>query len=69
MKRELKIFAWIAGAFLFAYLVPFSHPKVQRALAEAFLMLRTTPTTTSSPASSPPSSSPGRSPSSSPRRR
>ena len=40
MKRELRIFAWIAGAFLFAYLVPFSHPKVQKALAEAFLMLQ-----------------------------
>ncbi|MBC7098868.1 permease [Candidatus Bipolaricaulota bacterium] len=40
MSRNLKIFAWIAGTFLFAYFVPFSHPKVQRALAEAFLMLQ-----------------------------
>lgn len=40
MKRELKIFAWIAGTFLFAYFVPFSHPKVQKALTEAFLMLQ-----------------------------
>lgn len=40
MSRNLKIFAWIAGIFLFAYFVPFSHPKVQRALTEAFLMLQ-----------------------------
>ncbi|MBC7320063.1 permease, partial [bacterium] len=40
MKRNLKIFAWIAGIFLLAYFVPFSHPKVQRALSEAFLMLQ-----------------------------
>jgi len=40
VKRELKLFAWMAGAFLFAYFVPFSHPKVQRALVEAFLMLQ-----------------------------
>jgi len=40
MSRNLKIFAWIAGTFLFAYFVPFSHPKVQRALSEAFLMLQ-----------------------------
>jgi len=40
VKWELKLFAWMAGAFLFAYFVPFSHPKVQRALVEAFLMLQ-----------------------------
>ena len=40
MKRELRIFAAIAAAFLFAYLVPFSHPTVRTALLEAFLMLQ-----------------------------
>ncbi|MGC9529983.1 MAG: permease [Candidatus Bipolaricaulaceae bacterium] len=40
MKRELKVFAGMAGVFLAAYLIPFSHPNVQRALAEAFLMLQ-----------------------------
>ena len=40
MSRNLKIAAWIVGTFLFAYFVPFSHPKVQRALTEAFLMLQ-----------------------------
>lgn len=40
MKRELRIFAIIAGAFLFAYLVPFSSPTVRSAVMEAFLMLQ-----------------------------
>ena len=40
MKRELRIFAIIAGAFLFAYLVPFSSPTVRSAIMEAFLMLQ-----------------------------
>ena len=40
MKRELRIFAIIAGAFLFAYLVPFSSPTVRSAIMEAFFMLQ-----------------------------
>ncbi|MFC2105708.1 permease [Candidatus Bipolaricaulota bacterium] len=40
MKRELRIFAIIAGVFLFAYLVPFSSPTVRSAIMEAFLMLQ-----------------------------
>jgi uncharacterized membrane protein YraQ (UPF0718 family) len=40
MKRELRIFALILGSFLVAYLVPFSSGTVQRAIAEAFLMLQ-----------------------------
>ena len=40
MKRELRIFATIVGAFLFAYLVPFSNPTVRNAVMEAFLMLQ-----------------------------
>jgi len=40
MKRELRIFAVIVAAFLFAYLVPFSHPTVRAAMLEAFLMLQ-----------------------------
>jgi uncharacterized membrane protein YraQ (UPF0718 family) len=40
LKRELRIFAIIAGAFLFAYLVPFSNPTVRSAIMEAFHMLQ-----------------------------
>jgi uncharacterized membrane protein YraQ (UPF0718 family) len=40
LKRELRIFAIIAGAFLFAYLVPFSSPTVRNAIMEAFYMLQ-----------------------------
>jgi len=40
LKRELRIFAIIAGAFLFAYLVPFSSPTVRSAIMEAFYMLQ-----------------------------
>jgi len=40
LKRELRIFAIIAGAFLFAYLVPFSSPTVRDAIMEAFHMLQ-----------------------------
>jgi len=39
-KRELRIFLWIVGVFLFAYLVPFSHSAVRNALFEAFAMLQ-----------------------------
>lgn len=40
MKRELRIFAIIAGVFLFAYLVPFSSPTVRNAIMEAFQLLQ-----------------------------
>lgn len=40
MTRNVKIAALIIGVFLFAYFVPFSHPKVQNAITEAFLMLQ-----------------------------
>ena len=40
MKRELRIFAIIAGVFAFAYLVPFSSPIVRNAILEAFLLLQ-----------------------------
>ena len=40
MKRELRIFAIIAGVFLFAYVVPFSSPTVRSAIMEAFYMLQ-----------------------------
>ena len=40
MKRELRLFAIIAGVFLFAYLVPFSSDAVRSAIMEAFLMLQ-----------------------------
>lgn len=40
MKRELRLFAVIAGVFLFAYLVPFSHPTIRGAIMEALLMLQ-----------------------------
>jgi uncharacterized membrane protein YraQ (UPF0718 family) len=40
LKRELRMFAIIAGAFLFAYLVPFSSPTVRNAIMEAFYMLQ-----------------------------
>ena len=40
MKRELRTLAIIAGAFLFAYLVPFSSAAVRSAIMEAFFMLQ-----------------------------
>ena len=40
MKRELRIFAIIAGVFLFAFLVPFSSETVRNAIMEAFFMLQ-----------------------------
>ncbi len=40
MKRELRLFVWIAGVFLFAYFVPFSQAAVRSALFEAFAMLQ-----------------------------
>jgi len=40
VKRELRIFAIIAGVFLFAYLVPFSSETVRSAIMESFHMLQ-----------------------------
>jgi len=40
MKKELRIFAMMAGVFLFAFLVPFSSATVRSAIMEAFLMLQ-----------------------------
>ncbi|HPD17661.1 MAG TPA: permease [Planctomycetota bacterium] len=40
MKKELKVFAWLAGIFLFFYFVPFSNPKISAAVAEAFRLLQ-----------------------------
>jgi len=40
VNRELKVLLWMAGIFLAAYFVPFDLPRVQSALAEAFLLLQ-----------------------------
>jgi len=40
VKRELRIFAIIAGVFLAAYLIPLSSPTVRSAIMEAFYMLQ-----------------------------
>ncbi len=40
MKRELKIFAALAGIFLVAYFLPLSNPKTQQAIYEAFRLLQ-----------------------------
>jgi len=40
VKRELRVFAIIAGVFLFAFLVPFSSETVRNAIMEAFFMLQ-----------------------------
>jgi len=40
VRRELRIFAIIAGVFLFAFLVPFSSATVRSAIMEAFFMLQ-----------------------------
>lgn len=40
MKRELRLFAIIAGVFAFSYFVPFSNPIVRNAILEAFLLLQ-----------------------------
>jgi len=36
LKKELKIFAWILGFFLFAYLMPIGSARFDNALLEAF---------------------------------
>jgi len=40
MKRELKIFASLAGIFLVAYFLPLSNPKIQNAIQESFRLLQ-----------------------------
>ncbi|MCD6393419.1 MAG: permease [Planctomycetes bacterium] len=40
MKRELKIFAAMAGVFLIAYFLPLGNPKTQSAIQEAFRLLQ-----------------------------
>jgi uncharacterized membrane protein YraQ (UPF0718 family) len=40
MKRELKIFAALAGIFLAAYFLPLSNPKIQDAIQESFRLLQ-----------------------------
>jgi uncharacterized membrane protein YraQ (UPF0718 family) len=40
MKREFKIFAWLAGIFLVAYFLPLGNPKSQQAIYEAFRLLQ-----------------------------
>lgn len=40
VKNELKVFGWIAGAFLFAYFLPLSNARVQTAIMEAFYMVQ-----------------------------
>ncbi|MBC7220402.1 permease [Candidatus Bipolaricaulota bacterium] len=40
MKRELRLSLLLGGSFLAAYFVPWSAPPVQKALAEAFLLLQ-----------------------------
>lgn len=39
-KADLKWFAWMAGVFLLAYLLPLSNPKVTAAIQEAFKLLQ-----------------------------
>jgi len=38
--KDLKKFALLAGVFLFAYYLPFDHPKVSNAILEAFRLLQ-----------------------------
>ncbi len=38
--RDLKKFALLAGVFLFAYYLPFDHPKVSNAILEAYRLLQ-----------------------------
>jgi len=40
MKREVKIFATLAGVFLIAYFLPLGNPKVANAVVEALLLLQ-----------------------------
>ncbi len=38
--KDAKKFAWLAGIFLFAYFIPFDHPKVSDAILQAFRLLQ-----------------------------
>jgi len=40
MKRELKIFAALAGIFVIAYFLPLGNPRIQTAIQEAFRLLQ-----------------------------
>jgi hypothetical protein len=40
MKKELKVFGWIAGVFLVAYFLPLANPKISGAILEAFKLLQ-----------------------------
>ncbi|MDD5678498.1 MAG: permease [Kiritimatiellae bacterium] len=40
MKKEWKIFGWLAGIFLVAYFLPLGNPKVSGAIYEAFRLLQ-----------------------------
>ncbi|MBU4212800.1 MAG: permease [Kiritimatiellae bacterium] len=40
MKKEWKIFGWLAGIFLVAYFLPLGNPKVSNAIYEAFRLLQ-----------------------------
>jgi hypothetical protein len=40
MRRELKIFAVLVGAFLLTYFMPWDEPRVRQAGLEAFLMVQ-----------------------------
>jgi hypothetical protein len=40
MKKEWKIFGWLAGIFLVAYYLPLGNPKVSSAIYEAFRLLQ-----------------------------
>ncbi|MCX6901463.1 MAG: permease [Verrucomicrobia bacterium] len=40
MKKELKIFGWIAGIFLVAYFLPLANPKISGAILDGFKLLQ-----------------------------
>ena len=40
VKKELKIFGWIAGVFLVAYFLPLANPKISGAILEGFKLLQ-----------------------------
>jgi hypothetical protein len=40
MKKELKIFGWIAGVFLVAYFLPLANPKINAAILDGFKLLQ-----------------------------
>jgi len=40
MKKELRVFLWLSGIFVFFYFVPFGNPKISAAIQEAFRLLQ-----------------------------